>query len=183
MHAHLVLLSQVLKQEYADRILEELREQGLVCECVRGETKETGNYYHNTRYTEYLYDGEVAMEVYEGSMFPSIKLEGKILLVEGNLYCNADKMSNLIEIELSFGRLIIGGYHLIFILLKTDELLQFDAFWKVNTSRAIIRPFQSYKHTSEEIEQIASTIHKPFSSVVFLYRNREIVLNNNEEVT
>lgn len=175
--------TQVLKQEYADRILAELREQGLVCECVRGETKETGNYYHNTKYTEYLYDGEVAMEVYEGSMFPSIKLEGKILLVEGNLYCNADRMSNLIEIELSFGRLIIGGYHLIFILLKTDELLQFDNFWTVNTRRVITGPFQPYKHTSEEIEQIASTIHKPFSNVVFLYRNREIVLNHNEQVT
>ena len=175
--------TQVLKQEYADRILEELREQGLVCECVRGETKETGNYYHNTRYTEYLYDGEVAMEVYEGSMFPSIKLEGKILLVEGNLYCNADRMNNLIEIELSFGKLIIGGYHRIFILLKTDELLQFDYFWTVNTRRVITEPFQPYKHTSEEIEQIASTIHKPFSNVVFLYRNREIVLNNNEKVT
>ncbi len=175
--------TQVLKQEYADRILAELKEQGLVCECVRGETKETGNYYHNTRYTEYLYDGEVAMEVYEGSMFPSIKLEGKILLVEGNLYCNADRMSNLIEIELSFGRLIIGGYHLIFILLKTDELLQFDNFWTVNTRRVITEPFQPYKHTSEEIEQIANTIHKPFSNVVFLYRNREIVLNHNEGIT
>lgn len=177
--------TQVLKQEYADRILAELREQGLVCECVRGETKETGNYYHNTRYTEYLYDGEVAMEVYEGSMFPSIKLEGKILLVEGNLYCNADRMNNLIEIELSFGRLIIGGYHRIFVLLKTDELLQFDYFWTVNTTRNISEPetFQPYKHTSEEIEQIASTIHKPFSNVVFLYRNREIVLNHNEQVT
>ena len=175
--------TQVLKQEYADRILAELREQGLVCECVRGETKETGNYYHNTRYTEYLYDGEVAMEVYDGSMFPSIKLEGKILLVEGNLYCNADRMNNLIEIELSFGKLIIGSYHRIFILLKTDELLQFDAFWAVNTRRVITEPFQPYKHTSEEIEQIASTIHKPFSNVVFLYRNREIVLNHNEQVT
>lgn len=175
--------TQVLKQEYADRILAELREQGLVCECVRGETKETGNYYHNTRYTEYLYDGEVAMEVYEGSMFPSIKLEGKILLVEGNLYCNADRMNNLIEIELSFGKLIIGSYHRIFILLKTDELLQFDYFWTVNTRRVITGPFQPYKHTREEIEQIASTIHKPFSNVVFLYRNREIVLNHNEQVT
>lgn len=175
--------TQVLKQEYADRILAELREQGLVCECVRGETKETGNYYHNTRYTEYLYDGEVAMEVYDGSMFPSIKLEGKILLVEGNLYCNADRMNNLIEIELSFGKLIIGSYHRIFILLKTDELLQFDYFWTVNTRRVITEPFQPYKHTSEEIKQIASTIHKPFSNVVFLYRNREIVLNNNEKVT
>lgn len=173
----------MLKQEYADRILAELREQGLVCECIRGETKETGNYYHNTRYTEYLYDGEVAMEVYEGSMFPSIKLEGKILLVEGNLYCNADRMSNLIEIELSFGKLIIGRYHRIFILLKTDELLQFDYFWTVNTRGVIIRPFQPYKHTSEEIKQIASTIHKPFSNVVFLYRNREIVLNHNEGIT
>lgn len=175
--------TQVLKQEYANKIFEELREQGLVCECVRGETKETGNYYHNTRYTEYLYDGEVAMEVYEGSMFPSIKLEGKILLVEGNLYCNADRMSNLIEIELSFGKLIIGSYQRIFILLKTDELLQFDNFWTVNTSRVITGPFQPYKHTSEEIKQIASTIHKPFSNVVFLYRNREIILNNNEKVT
>lgn len=175
--------TQVLKQEYADRILAELKEQGLVCECVRGETKETGNYYHNTRYTEYLYDGEVAMEVYDGSMFPSIKLEGKILLVEGNLYCNADRMNNLIEIELSFGKLIIGSYHRIFILLKTDELLQFDAFWAVNTRGVITEPFQPYKHTSEEIEQIASTIHKPFSNVVFLYRNREIVLNHNEQVT
>ena len=180
---HINGYTQVLKQEYATKIFEELREQGLVCECVRGETKETGNYYHNTRYTEYLYDGEVAMEVYEGSMFPSIKLEGKILLVEGNLYCNADRMSNLIEIELSFGKLIIGSYNRIFILLKTDELLQFDNFWTVNTSRVITKPFQPYKHTSEEIEQIASTIHKPFSNVVFLYRNREIVLNHNEEIT
>ena len=176
--------TQVLKQEYADRILAELREQGLVCECVRGETKETGNYYHNTRYTEYLYDGEVAMEVYEGSMFPSIKLEGKILLVEGNLYCNADRMNNLIEIELSFGKLIIGSYHRIFILLKTDELLQFDNFWTVNTTRNISgsETFQPYKHTSEEITQIANTINKPFSDVVFLYRNKEIALNHNEEV-
>lgn len=92
-------------------------------------------------------------------------------------------MSSLIEIELSFGKLIIGSYHRIFILLKTDELLQFDNFWTVNTSRVITEPFQPYKHTSEEIEQIASTIHKPFSNVVFLYRNREIVLNNNEKVT
>jgi hypothetical protein len=176
--------TQVLKQEYADRILAELKEQDLICECVRGETKETGNYYHSTRYTEYLYDGKVAMEVYEGSMFPSIKLEGKILLVEGNLYCNADRMSNLIEIELSFGRLIIGGYHRIFILLKTDELLQFDYFWTVNTTRNISEPdtFQPYKHTSEEITSIANTINKPFSDVVFLYRNKEIALNHNEEV-
>lgn len=43
--------------------------------------------------------------------------------------------------------------------------------------------FQPYKHTSEEIKQIADTIHKPFSDVVFLYRNREIALNHNEEVT
>lgn len=137
----------------------------------------------STKYTEYMYNGEVAMEVYEGSMFPSIKLEGKILLVEGNLYCNADRMNNLIEIELSFGKLIIGSYHRIFILLKTDELLQFDNFWTVNTRRVITEPFQPYKHTSEEIEQIASTIHKPFSNVVFLYRNREIVLNHNEGIT
>lgn len=31
--------TQVLKQEYAAKIFEELREQGLICECVRGETK------------------------------------------------------------------------------------------------------------------------------------------------
>ena len=92
-------------------------------------------------------------------------------------------MNTLLEIELSFGRLIIGSYNRIFILLKTDELLQFDDFWTVNTRRVITEPFQPYKHTSGEIEQIASTIHKPFSNVVFLYRNREIVLNNNEKVT
>lgn len=92
-------------------------------------------------------------------------------------------MSNLIEIELSFGKLIIGSYHRIFILLKTDELLQFDYFWTVNTRRVITGQFQPYKHTSEEIKQIASTIHKPFSNVVFLYRNREIVLNHNEGIT
>lgn len=175
--------TQVLKQEYADRILAELREQGLVCECVRGETKTVSSgWYSSSTYTEYLYDGEVAMKVYEGSMFPSIKLEGKILLVEGRLYCNVDSSEKLVEIELSFGKLIIGSYHRIFILLKTDELLQFDNFWTVNTRRVITEPFQPYKHTSEEIEQIASTIHKPFSNVVFLYRNREIVLNNNEKV-
>lgn len=176
--------TQVLKQEYAEQILAELKEQDLICECVRGETKETGNYYHSTRYTEYLYDGEVAMEVYDGSMFPSIKLEGKILLVEGNLYCHVDSSNKkLIEIELSFCRLIIGSYGTIFILLKTDELLQFDGFWNVNMSHNISRPFQPYKHTSEEITQIANTINKPFSDVVFLYRNREIVLNHNEQVT
>ena len=175
--------TQVLKQEYADRILAELREQGLVCECVRGETKETGNYYHNTRYTEYLYDGELAMEVYDGNMSPSIHLQGKILLVEGRLYCHVDSSSKkLIEIELSFCRLIVGSYGTIFILLKTDELLQFDGFWNVNTSHNISRPFQPYKHTSEEITQIANTINKPFSDVVFLYRNKEIALNHNEEV-
>lgn len=181
---HINRYTQVLKQEYADRILEELREQGLVCECVRGETKETYNYYHNTRYTEYLYDGEVAVKVYEGNMSPSIHLLGKILLVEGSLYCCANGMDTLLEIELSFGRLIIGSYNRIFILLKTDELLQFDDFWTVNTTSNISgsETFQPYKHTSEEIKQIASTIHKPFSNVVFLYRNREIVLNNNEEV-
>jgi hypothetical protein len=177
--------TQVLKQEYADRILTELREQGLVCECVRGGTKETGNYYHNTRYTEYLYDGEVAVKVYEDNMSPSIHLLGKILLVEGSLYCCVNGMNTLLEIELSFGRLIIGSYNKIFILLKTDELLQFDDFWTVNTTGNISgsETFQPYKHTSEEIKQIADTIHKPFSDVVFLYRNREIVLNNNEEVT
>lgn len=176
--------TQVLKQEYADRILAELKEQGLVCECIRGETKETGNYYHNTRYTEYLYDGEVAMKVYEGNMSPSIHLLGKILLVEGSLYCCVNGMNTLLEIELSFGRLIIGSYNRIFILLKTDELLQFDDFWNVNTTGNISgsETFQPYKHTSEEITQIANTINKPFSDVVFLYRNREIVLNNNEEV-
>lgn len=176
--------TQVLKQEYADRILAELREQGSVCECVRGETKETGNYYHNTRYTEYLYDGEVAVKVYEGNMSPSIHLLGKILLVEGSLYCCVNGMNTLLEIELSFGRLIIGSYNRIFILLKTDELLQFDDSWTVNTTRNISgsKTFQPYKHTSEEITQIANTINKPFSDVVFLYRNREIVLNNNEEV-
>lgn len=176
--------TQVLKQEYADRILTELREQGLVCECVRGGTKETGSYYHNTRYTEYLYDGEVAVKVYEDNMSPSIHLLGKILLVEGSLYCYVNEMNTLLEIELSFGRLIIGSYNRIFILLKTDELLQFDDFWTVNTTRNISGSelFQPYKHTSEEITQIANTINKPFSDVVFLYRNREIVLNNNEEV-
>jgi hypothetical protein len=93
-------------------------------------------------------------------------------------------MNTLLEIELSFGRLIIGSYNRIFILLKTDELLQFDDFWTVNTTRNISgsETFQPYKHTSEEITQIANTINKPFSDVVFLYRNREIVLNNNEEV-
>ena len=83
-------------------------------------------------------------------MFQSIKLEGKILLVEGNLYCNADRMNNLIEIELSFGKLIIGGYHRIFILLKTDELLQFDYFWTVNTSRVITEPFQPSNHKCKD---------------------------------
>lgn len=177
--------TQVLKQEYAAKIFEELREQGLICECVRGETKETGNYYHNTRYTEYLYDGEVAVKVYEGNMSPSIHLLGKILLVEGSLYCCVNGMNTLLEIELSFGRLIIGSYNRIFIMLKTDELLQFDDFWNVNTTGNISgsESFQPYKHTSEEIKQIADTIHKPFSDVVFLYRNREIALNHNEEVT
>lgn len=174
--------TQVLRQEYADRILAELREQGLVCECVRGETKEIYNYYHNTRYTEYLYDGEVAVKVYEGNMSPSIHLLGKILLVEGSLYCCVNGMNTLLEIELSFGRLIIGSHNRIFILLKTDELLQFDDFWTVNTTGNISgsETFQPYKHTSEEITQIANTINKPFSDVVFLYRNREIVLNNKE---
>ena len=94
-------------------------------------------------------------------------------------------MNTLLEIELSFGRLIIGSYNRIFILLKTDELLQFDDFWNVNTTGNISgsESFQPYKHTSEEIKQIADTIHKPFSDVVFLYRNREIALNHNEEVT
>lgn len=176
--------TQVLKQEYADRILTELREQGLVCECVRGETEETGNYYYNTRYTEYLYDGEVAMKVYENCSYPSIDLQGKILLVEGSLYCCVNGMNTLLEIELSFGRLIIGSYNRIFILLKTDELLQFDNFWTVNTTRNISgsETFQPYKHTIEEITQIANTINKPFSDVVFLYRNKEIALNHNEEV-
>ena len=117
-------------------------------------------------------------------MSPSIHLLGKILLVEGRLYCCVNGMNTLLEIELSFGRLIIGSYNRIFILLKTDELLQFDDFWTVNTTRNISgsETFQPYKHTSEEITQIANTINKPFSDVVFLYRNREIVLNNNEEV-
>ena len=94
-------------------------------------------------------------------------------------------MNTLLEIELSFGRLIIGSYNRIFIMLKTDELLQFDDFWNVNTTGNISgsESFQPYKHTSEEIKQIADTIHKPFSDVVFLYRNREIALNHNEEVT
>lgn len=178
--------TQVLKQEYADRILAELREQGLICECVRGETKTVSSgWYSSSKYTEYLYDGEVAMKVYDGNMSPSIHLQGKILLVEGNLYCNINGMNTLLEIELSFGRLIIGSYYRIFILLKTDELLQFDNFWNVNTTRNISgsETFQPYKHTSEEIVQIANTINKPFSDVVFLYRNKEIILNNNEKVT
>lgn len=178
--------TQVLKQEYADKILEELREQGLVYECVKGETKGvSGGWYSNAKYTEYLYNGEVAMKVYDDNMTPSINLPNKILLVEGRLCCGVNNSKSLIEIELSFGRLIIGSYNRIFILLKTDELLQFDDFWNVNTTGNISgsESFQPYKHTSEEIKQIASTIHKPFSDVVFLYRNREIVLNNNEEVT
>ena len=182
---HINGYTQVLKQEYADRILAELREQGLVCECVRGETKTVSSgWYSSSTYTEYLYNSEVAMKVYEGNMSPSIHLLGKILLVEGSLYCCVNGMNTLLEIELSFGRLIIGSYNRIFILLKTDELLQFDDFWTVNTTRNISgsETFQPYKHTSEEITQIANTINKPFSDVVFLYRNREIVLNNNEEV-
>lgn len=178
--------TQVLKQEYDAKIFAELREQGLICECVRGETKGVSSgWYSSSKYTEYLYNGEVAMKVYEGSTYPSINLQGKILLVEGRLYCNVNGMNTLLEIELSFGRLIIGSYNRIFILLKTDELLQFDDFWTVNTTGNISRSesFQPYKHTSEEIEQIASTIHKPFSNVVFLYRNREIVLNHNEGIT
>lgn len=176
--------TQVLKQEYDAKIFAELKEQGLICECVRGETKRVSSgWYSSSTYTEYLYNGEVAMKVYDGNMTPSINLLGKILLVEGSLYCCVNGMNTLLEIELSFGRLIIGSYNRIFILLKTDELLQFDDFWNVNTRRVITEPFQPYKHTSEEIEQIASTIHKPFSNVVFLYRNREIVLNHNEQVT
>lgn len=178
--------TQVLKQEYDAKIFEELREQGLICECVRGETKTVSSgWYSSSKYTEYLYDGEVAMKVYEGNMSPSIHLLGKILLVEGSLYCCVNGMNTLLEIELSFGRLIIGSYNRIFILLKTDELLQFDDFWTVNTTRNISgsESFQPYKHTSEEIVQIANTINKPFSDVVFLYRNREIVLNHNEQVT
>lgn len=177
--------TQVLKQEYAAKIFEELREQGLICECVRGETKRVSSgWYSSSTYTEYLYNGEVAMKVYDGNMTPSINLLGKILLVEGSLYCCVNGMNTLLEIELSFGRLIIGSYNRIFILLKTDELLQFDDFWNVNTTGNISgsEAFQPYKHTSEEITQIANTINKPFSDVVFLYRNREIVLNNNEEV-
>ena len=74
--------TQVLKQEYTDRILTELREQGLVCECVRGETKTVSSgWYSSSTYTEYLYNGEVAMKVYDGNMSPSIHLQGKILLV------------------------------------------------------------------------------------------------------
>lgn len=178
--------TQVLKQEYAAKIFEELREQGLICECVRGETKRVSSgWYSSSTYTEYLYNGEVAMKVYDGNMTPSINLLGKILLVEGSLYCCVNGMNTLLEIELSFGRLIIGSYNRIFILLKTDELLQFDDFWNVNTTGNISgsESFQPYKHTSEEIKQIADTIHKPFSDVVFLYRNREIALNHNEEVT
>lgn len=177
--------TQVLKHEYDKKIFEELKEQGLICECVRGETKTVSSgWYSSSKYTEYLYDGEVAMKAYDGNMSPSIHLQGKILSVEGNLYCNVNGMNTLLEIELSFGRLIIGSYNRIFILLKTDELLQFDDFWTVNTTRNISgsETFQPYKHTSEEITQIANTINKPFSDVVFLYRNREIVLNNNEEV-
>ena len=176
--------TQVLKYEYDKKIFEELREQGLICECVRGETKSVSSgWYSSSKYTEYLYNGEVAMKVYENCSYPSINLQGKILLVEGRLYCNVDSSKEeLIEIELSFGRLILGSYNRIFILLKTDELLQFDGFWNVNTSHNISRPFQPYKHTSEEIEQIANTINKPFSDVVFLYRNKEIALNHNEVV-
>lgn len=178
--------TQVLKQEYAAKIFEELREQGLICECVRGETKRVSSgWYSSSTYTEYLYSGEVAMKVYDDNMTPSINLLGKILLVEGSLYCCVNGMNTLLEIELSFGRLIIGSYNRIFILLKTDELLQFDDFWNVNTTGNISgsESFQPYKHTSEEIKQIADTIYKPFSDVVFLYRNREIALNYNEEVT
>lgn len=177
--------TQVLKQEYDAKIFAELKEQGLICECVRGETKEVSSgWYSSSKYTEYLYNGEVAMKVYENCSYPSINLQGKILLVEGRLYCNADSSKELIEIELSFGRLIIGSYNRIFILLKTDELLQFDNFWTVNTTRNISgsETFQPYKHTSEEITSIANTINKPFSDVVFLYRNKEIALNHNEEV-
>ena len=179
--------TQVLKQEYDAKIFAELKEQGLICECVRGETKSVSSgWYSSSKYTEYLYNGEVAMKVYENCSYPSINLQGKILLVEGRLYCNVDSSKEeLIEIELSFGRLILGSYNRIFILLKTDELLQFDNFWTVNTTRNISgsETFQPYKHTSEEITSIANTINKPFSNVVFLYRNREIVLNNNEKVT
>ena len=177
--------TQVLKHEYDKKIFEELREQGLICECVRGETKSVSSgWYSSSKYTEYLYNGEVAMKIYEGCMYPTINLQGKILLVEGRLYCNVDSSKELIEIELSFGRLIIGSYNRIFILLKTDELLQFDHFWTVNTTRNISgsETFQPYKHTSEEITQIANTINKPFSDVVFLYRNKEIALNHNEVV-
>lgn len=178
--------TQVLKREYDAKIFAELREQGLICECVRGETRSVSSgWYSSSKYTEYLYNDEVAMKVYEGSSYPTINLLGKILLVEGSLYCCVNGMNTLLEIELSFGRLIIGSYNRIFILLKTDELLQFDDFWTVNTTRNISGSelFQPYKHTSEEITQIANTINKPFSDVVFLYRNREIALNHNEEVT
>ena len=178
--------TQVLKQEYDVKIFAELKEQGLICECVRGETKSvSSDWYSSSKYTKYLYNGEVAMKVYENCSYPSINLQGKILLVEGRLYYNVDSSKEeLIEIELSFGRLILGSYNRIFILLKTDELLQFDNFWTVNTTRNISgsETFQPYKHTSEEITQIANTINKPFSDVVFLYRNKEIALNHNEEV-
>lgn len=102
--------TQVLKQEYSAKIFVELREQGLICECVRGETKGVSSgWYSSSKYTEYLYNGEVAMKVYDDSTYPSIYLQGKILLVEGVLYCNVNGMNTLLEIELSFGRLIIGN--------------------------------------------------------------------------
>lgn len=95
------------------------------------------------------------MEVYEGSMFPSIKLEGKILLVEGNLYCNADRMSSLIEIELSFGKLIIGGYHRIFILLKQMN------YYNLIISGLLIQPetYQGQRHFSHTSIQ-AKRLHQ-----------------------
>lgn len=67
--------TQVLKREYDAKIFEELREQGLVCECVKGETKSVSSgWYSSSKYTEYLYNGEVAMKVYEGSSYPTINL-------------------------------------------------------------------------------------------------------------
>lgn len=172
----------VLKQEYANQIVEELRAKDLVCDCIRlNIVRRDSTYMWSNNWIDYKYGNEVVLSIDErGRLSPTIKLKDKFLVTNDNevYYDNSERIYK--EIELSFCRLVIFPYNGVMVVLNTDEILPFGDFWTINTHLTATHHFTPYKHSIEEIKHISGTINKPFSSVVFLYRNKEITLGNNE---
>lgn len=168
----------VLKQEYINQIIDELRENNLILEGKFDKKREyLSTYVRNIEFIRYSYDGQKVLDTYTDGKEYSIHLKDTFLLIDGKLYYE-NSTKKLVEIELSFCKLIMLPYTRKLVLLPNDEIIPFSSSWTINTSVETHEPFTPYKHTIEEIKQISKTISKPFSRVVFMYRNKEITLDS-----